>query len=228
MILFVVLCSHYNLLEEGERFVDVIGFFHSSRCFKLFSPLTTSQINQIQLGVNYLFRCVSSTLALNMNCIDAMRPATIIVHFCACKCLTSLTFEEEIQCFFLVLGVDQLQPTYMHLTLSIILNGNCGSTIRISWLVRQQIKYLLVVDFEITDLNVEIVVLSSSHFLVYLINSARNHSTIFVVRRRSIHCERLTRSCLPVTHNCSIVAISNLLHSFERTIVKDIFLRSIM
>ena len=83
---------------------------------------------------------------------------------------------------------------------------------------------MLVVDLEVADLDGEVVVSMASHLLVDLIDGSRDDASVFVVRRRSIHRERLARAGLPVAHHGAVVAVGDLPHSLEGAVVEHILL----
>lgn len=67
-----------------------------------------------------------------------------------------------------------------------------------------------------------------SNFLENLRDSSRNHSSVLEVWSRSIHCECLSRSCLPVAQDCSVVTCYNRLDDVFSAVGEHVFLRSVM
>jgi hypothetical protein len=94
----------------------------------------------------------------------------------------------------------------MHLSLGIILNRDATS-ILFSWLIRQQVIKLLVVNLKITDRNNYLIIRVRSNFLKNLMDCSRNYSTIFEIGGGSIHGESFPGTCLAVAHDSTVVTV---------------------
>ena len=67
-----------------------------------------------------------------------------------------------------------------------------------------------------------------AHFLVNLIDGPGNDSSVLVIGRGSIHSKSFTRASLPVAHDCAVVAVGDLLYSFQGTEIEHVFLRCVV
>lgn len=116
----------------------------------------------------------------------------------------------------------------MDFSLWIILNWYSRATWWVSWLWGEEIINLFIIDFKVTDVDYKFMLIMRSNFLKYLIDSSWNHTTVFKIRSRSIHCESLTCSSLTIAHNSSIVTRSNSFNNITCTVSKYIFLRRVV
>ena len=92
----------------------------------------------------------------------------------------------------------------------------------------EHVKHELVIDFDKRDLDGYGIVETAADFREDRIDAPRHKSSILVVGSRASHGERLSSTCLPIAHNCAIESINHFVYRLLCTILKNIFLRSVM
>ena len=136
MVLFAVARGNNDLLQEGQRFVDVIGLLHSGSGLKLFGSFITSKIDKMQLWMDDFFGGFHLWFALDIDGINWMSSATMIIHFSCSKSFLGLSLEKIIKGLLLVSDFMLGQTSDMDFSFGVVLDGDAGSSL-LSWLVRE-------------------------------------------------------------------------------------------
>jgi len=153
-----------------------------------------------------------------------MRPAAVFVHHSSRNCLLSFALEQEVQSFFFVTDGVLRETTNVDLTLRIVLNRDAGAAGGITRLVGKQVVHLLIVDLEVTDFDFKFAIGMRSYLLECLSDGSGDDASVLEVGRGPVHGEGLTGAGLAVAHDCSVVAIDDLLDDVLSAVGEDVLL----
>lgn len=227
VILLGIASRNHHLLQEGQRFVDIIGLFEPLNGIQLLGPLVSGKVNQVKLGNNNLLASGLLRFTLNINCVNRVGSAAVLVHLSGSKSLLLLSLEQVVEGLLLIGDLLGDEPLHMHLPFGIILDGEARSTL-VPGLVRKQIVELLIVDLKIADGDNDLLLGVGAYFLEDLVDGSRDDSSILEVGSGSIHRKSLSRSCLAVAHDRAIESVDDGLHDFLRAESENVFLRGVM
>jgi len=136
-----------------------------------------------------------------------MRPTTIFIHGSRSCCLSLLSFEEVVQCFFFVVD-DDLRKTFdVDFALGVVEDGDGGAAGWVSFLIGEEIEHLFVVDLKVADLDGEIFVGVGADLLENLGDRSWDDTSIFEVWGRSVHGKGLSCAGLPIAHDSSVESV---------------------
>lgn len=179
--------------------------------------------------MNDLLGLLSSRLALHVDSVNAMGSAAMLVHSRAGQGLAGLAFEEQVQSFFFVSGMEQLQSFHMHLSLRVVLDRDAGARMSgVARLLRQQVEYLFIVNLKEADMHRHVMIIMLSNFHEHLVDGPWYYASILEVRRGSIHGESLAGAGLPIAHDASVIAVGDLLHHLLRAVAEDVLLGGVV
>ena len=116
----------------------------------------------------------------------------------------------------------------MHLSSRIVLDCDARPSLWISRLIREQVVNLLVINFQVTDRNCNLLFKLVSNLSKDLSDASWYESTIFIIWRRAIHGEGLACSSLTIAHNCAVEALDHGFDDVFSTVVVYVFLRGIV
>ena len=163
-----------------------------------------------------------------MDCENCMASWGCHVHTVISDGTILFTLEQTVKGLFFVLAVYHSQPLDNCFTIWCILNRNGTSWLlmRRDW--SEHVEHELVIDFDKRDLDGYGIIETAANLWEDRIDAPRHKSSILVVGSRPSHGERLSGTRLPIAHNRAIEAIYHFVYRLLCTILKDIFLRSVM
>jgi hypothetical protein len=101
---------------------------------RLLSSLTSSEINQVELGSdNLLIGGLCPRSAFEMDRVNAVRSTGLLVELMSGNGSVCLTLKEIVESFFLILADVQRQSLDLNLSLSIVLYRNSSSLLLRGW-----------------------------------------------------------------------------------------------
>mmetsp|Transcript_34163 Transcript_34163/g.42242 ORF Transcript_34163/g.42242 Transcript_34163/m.42242 type:complete len:427 (-) Transcript_34163:33-1313(-) len=221
--------AHDDLLEEGERAVDIAGLAHghTSRA-GLLGTLIASQIDQVEFGGDNLLVLLNSRPALNMNREDSVRARRIHIQVVvACSALL-LSLEQAVKSLFFVAALSRGKAANGDLTQGVLLDGHARASL-LSWArLGEHIKHELIVDLDEGNLDSDLIVETAAHFGENLVDGARNQASVLVVGRGAAHREGLACAGLTVAKDSPVEAIDDFVDGLLRAVLEDLLLRSVM
>ena len=163
-----------------------------------------------------------------MDCENCMASWRCHIHTVITNCTILFTLEQTVKGLFFVLAVYHGQPFDNCFTIRSILdcNGTAWLLMRRHW--SKHVEHELVIDFYKWDLDGYGIVETAANLWEDRIDAPWHKSSILVVGSRPSHGERLSSTCLSITHNCAVETINHFVYRLLCTILKDIFLRSVM
>ena len=229
MVTFLVTGADDYLLQVRKTTVDVGGLLHS-KAFSpsLFSPLTSSEVDQRQARMNNLFGCFNCAARLQVDCENSVRSARSFVDSVIGSGTVLLTFKEAVERFFLTFAMNHGQALKVDLTFVVVLNVNVSSSLLVRGLAGEHIEEELIVNFNVGNLNRDLSVKTAADFRENLANRPRDESTVLEVGGGASHREGLSGAGLTVAHNGTVESIDNSSDRLGCAVVEEAFLGSVM
>ena len=157
-----------------------------------------------------------------------MGSAAVVIHAGSSSRFSGLSLEEEVESLLFVGDCLLEEPFDMNFTLGVILDGNSRATRRISGVIRQQIKHLLVVDLEIAYRHSELVVVMRANLFEDLVDGSWNDAPVFEIGRGAIHGESLACSSLAIAHDGPVEPVDHRLDDVLGAELEDVLLRRVV
>lgn len=127
-----------------------------------------------------------------------------------------LPLKKTVQRFFLRVAHHEAGVFNNYTPSRVFLDLQGGRALFVRGNGRKQVKHLLIVDFYITHSNGHCLVKSCCYFMIYLSDSSRYNSSVFIFSATPRHRECLPRASLPVAHDRAIVSLDHARHELLR------------
>lgn len=159
-----------------------------------------------------------------MNGVNAVRATGLLVELVATHSSVWVSFKKVVECFFLVGADVHWEPFYMDLALSIVLDWDLTAILLVSWRLTYKVKHQLIIDFNIGDSNGHLLIESAANLLENLSYGPRDKPPVLVILCGPGHGKGFTSTCLPVTHDGSVITISHWLDDVLGAVVEKFLL----
>ena len=153
--------------------------------------------------------------ALDVDSIHRVSTAAVLVHLGGSESLALLTFEEEVESLLLVGDGRGGQTLHVDLALGVVLDRDAAT---ISWVFREQIVKLLVIDLQVTYGDDDLLLGVRADLLEHLVDSSWDDSSVLEVWSSAIHGESFSCTSLTVAHNGPVKAVDHGLDDILRAI----------
>ena len=213
---------HDALLEVRERLVDVHGLALGRIVDRapglglvidvdLFQALAPGQVDQVELGVDHLFRAAEPRALLEVDRKDAVRPVARSVEHVLCRRAHLGAAEQAVEYVLLrVAGRDgEVFNVHAHAAVAVLADL---PVLRLARLLAKQVEDALVVQLEVRAAHLVLVLGARVDLLEQVRDGARDAAALVVLREVAQHRKRLARARLPVRKDGAVRAVRRALH----------------